>query len=1213
VEAIPRSPALPPGLPARYQVTRLLGEGAHKRVYVANDTRLDRLVAISVIEHHTRGSAELEEARAMARVGDRPHIVSIYDVIDADGALFVVSQYLAGGDLAGRLREASGGLPLPEVLRIGGQLCEALERAHEKGIAHRDVKPTNVLLDERGEAFLADFGLAVFGEGGSRAGAVGTPGYMAPELLSGGSGTRADLYSLGCTLYELATGRPPFVASSPTELLRLHQIARPEPPSRWNPDVPGLLDDVIQSLLEKDPGRRPSSCRDVRGALDGIRVAGAGGGARAPVASEAVLRPAWLAPRDLPASEQPLVGRGPELARLDATLARLARSEPGVVLVRGEPGIGKSRLLRELRLRAEAIGARVLVGHAYEDEPLPYHPFVDALLPLAARLGELGSGEADLIRSFLQLAEPGGTVPASRGDADRHRLFVALVHGLLEFARSTPLVLILDDLHWADSASVDLLEHLASALLQSPSKSVRLALVCGLRPVADADRLGRALERLGREPGCETLDVEGLGEDGVHDLLENLGLQRPATPLVRKLFDASGGNPLFIRELVTYLERTGGLSRARGFVVEAVHRGGLKLPSSVTHAIAERISEFGTETRLLLTFASVLGTRFELAALASVAGRSPEKVIDAFDEPVHREVLVDEGQAYHFSHPLVRQVVYQQAGTSRVQRMHLEVARRLQRAEGGPANDAELQIAHHLIRAGPLASSDEVSRHAAAAAERAFGKCAWSDAAELLEAALSTASGLPSEQRAELHRKAGEAYFNSFDTGPCLHHLNEAIKAHQAGGDVLGLARALNDRVHAIAQFGMVAYGELGDVAPLEAALCSLDPEERSLRARLTGTLAEAYWFAKQPARAVSLARDAIALAESVREYQQCAQISLYLALAHLQSLRIEEAEAAWRVGAAHARRANDQFGLSLCLVRLPISLFAAGRIADAEHATLEARELNRLVQNRGDASLNLAILVALSAARGDFDAVETHAQRALDLIRRVKYGFAGQIALPALAYARAMRGELRGAFDAIELLVRPGVVEDDPRELQASEPLHRALITAYSGERIDPRIVPRFPQLPEEGFDYALLMFLCASVELADAANVRHVDANARAGIELAARRGVVFAAGWPFFVPRIRGVAATLAGEYDLADACFAEAAELARRIGAEPEVARVRADHARALLERCRPGDRQRAAELLAAALPSLTLFGPRAAADRTERLVALVASDEATRRV
>jgi tetratricopeptide (TPR) repeat protein len=1187
-------------------VSRLLGAGAHKRVYLADDTHLDRAVAIAVVERRQGESPDLDEARAMARVGDRPHVVAIHDLIETETALFIVSQYMAGGDLAARLRDAGGPLPLPEVLRIGGHLCSALECAHEGGIAHRDVKPTNVLLDERGDAFLGDFGLAALGERAADDSAVGTPEYMAPELLAGGSGIRADLYSLGCTLYELATGRPPFVSDSADELLRLHQLARPEPPSRWNADVPALLDDVIQSLLEKNPDRRPASCRDVRGALDGIRVAGIGAAA----ASRAAHRRAREATLHRPSATEPaLIGRGDELARLEGTLTRLARSEPGIAFVQGEPGIGKSRLIRELRIRAEAMGARVLVGRAYEDEPLPYHPFVEALLPLAARLGSLASSEADLVRSFLRLDEPSDRSATSANDAARQRLFVALVRSLLEFARSTPIVLILDDLHWADSASAALLDHLASTLLQSPNQGVSLAVVGGLRPVAESDRIGRVVGRLAYEPGCEVLHLEGLGEDGVHALVESLGVAHPTSVLVRRLCDTSGGNPFFVRELVAHLERTGGLRRLRGSVVGAADPTGVQLPGSLTHVIADRTRRLAPRGRQLLALASVLGARFELAALAAVSAESPAEIIEALDEAVQRELLVDEGQAYHFSHSLVRQVVYQQAGASWAQRTHLSVARRLEQLSDASSGDAELQIAHHLIRAGPLATADEVTRHAAAAADCALAKCAWVEAIEFLEVALSAGSRLPLGQRAELHRKAGGAYFNTFDTGPCLHHLNEAIEDHRASGDVTGLARALNDRVRATAQFGMVAYGQLGEVAPLEEVLQKIDSAEHSLRARLTGTLAESYWLAVQPARATALASEALELAESAGDHELCSEICRDLALCHLQQLRIDAAGESWRRGATHARRANDLFGLSQCLARLPIALFAGGQLDEAEETTLEALDMNRIVQSRrGDTSLVLAHLVAFSVARGNFGEAESHAQRALDMIRRVKFPFAGQIALPALACARAMRGDVRGAHEAIDLLVQPGLIEDVPQLIKQTEPLHRAVINAYGGERIDPAAVPRFPPLPEEGFDCALVTFLCIAIELADAANSSDPDPNVRAAIELAAQRGIVFAPGWPYFVPRIRGVAAILAGELDAAVAWLSDAVALARRIGAEPEVARATVDHARALLLRGGWGDREHARALLSTALPGLREFGPRAAVERAERLAAFARQSE-----
>ena len=162
----PESAPLPSFASGRYRVERFLGEGAKKRVYLAHDTRLERDVAIGVIkteglDAETRVRVE-REARAMGRLGEHPHVVNIYDVVEDAAGLYVVSQYVAGGDLEARLREAPDHrLPVEEALRTADELCQALEHAHAREVIHRDLKPGNVYLAEDGTAQLGDFGLAV--------------------------------------------------------------------------------------------------------------------------------------------------------------------------------------------------------------------------------------------------------------------------------------------------------------------------------------------------------------------------------------------------------------------------------------------------------------------------------------------------------------------------------------------------------------------------------------------------------------------------------------------------------------------------------------------------------------------------------------------------------------------------------------------------------------------------------------------------------------------------------------------------------------------------------------------------------------------------------------------------------------------------------------------------------------------------------------------
>ncbi|MGH7895433.1 MAG: serine/threonine-protein kinase, partial [Candidatus Binatia bacterium] len=204
----------------RYLVRRLLGEGAKKRVYLAHDTRLERDVALAVIKTEGLDDAGLarvrREARAMGRLGDHPHVVTVYDVGDEDDQVYIVSQFMAGGsieDLVGRAEKRQ--LPIEQVVQLADQMCRALEHAHGRSIVHRDVKPSNVWLTGDGTAKLGDFGLAVALDRSRltiEGMMVGTVAYMPPEQALGHPpDVRSDLYGLGATIYEMLTGRPPFL------------------------------------------------------------------------------------------------------------------------------------------------------------------------------------------------------------------------------------------------------------------------------------------------------------------------------------------------------------------------------------------------------------------------------------------------------------------------------------------------------------------------------------------------------------------------------------------------------------------------------------------------------------------------------------------------------------------------------------------------------------------------------------------------------------------------------------------------------------------------------------------------------------------------------------------------------------------------------------------------------------------------------------------
>lgn len=270
----------------------MLGEGGKKRVYLAHDTRLDREVAFALLKTDgldQEGRARItREAQAMGRLGDHPHIVSVYDIgEEGDGQPYIVSQFMGGGDVEGLLAQTEDSRPPLEVaLRITAQVCAGLDAAHARGIVHRDLKPGNIWLTEDGTAKIGDFGLAVALDRSrlTQAGMmVGTAAYMPPEQAMGGEATRAsDLYSLGCMLYEMVTGRPPFMGQDHVAIIGQHLNTPPVAPSWHNPECPRPLEALILRLLAKDPKERPESAGDVLRALEGIDLRAVPAEARIP-------------------------------------------------------------------------------------------------------------------------------------------------------------------------------------------------------------------------------------------------------------------------------------------------------------------------------------------------------------------------------------------------------------------------------------------------------------------------------------------------------------------------------------------------------------------------------------------------------------------------------------------------------------------------------------------------------------------------------------------------------------------------------------------------------------------------------------------------------------------------------------------------------------------------------------------------------------------
>ena len=445
----------------------------------------------------------------------------------------------------------------------------------------------------------------------------------------------------------------------------------------------------------------------------------------------------------------PFVGRRDELTRLERSLAAAAAGRGGLVLVTGEPGIGKTRSLEQFAQRARELGAQVLSGACYDgDSGPPFGPFAEAIAAHAKR-AERGELERDLggYAATLAILAPdlrerlagiAAPVPLTP-DEERWRLLDAVVQFLGALTKRAPVVLILDDLHWADRGSIAMLRHVARS-----ARRGRLLVVGAYRDV-ELDRqhpLSEALAALRREVEYERIPLTGLAAGEVEELLVGLAAHDVPAALVAAVSAETEGNPFFIREILLHLVEEGRLQRGddgrwstRSGVAE------LGIPEGVRQVIGRRLSRLSPEANRLLAAASGFGGAFRFDVAAGAADLAEASALDALDSALEAQLVrpTSAPDTYEFTHALVRGTLYAEQNASRQVRLHRRLAEEMERTFGERASEHAAEIAQQYARSAALPGAERGVGHALAAAERAESASAHEEAASFLRVALELA------------------------------------------------------------------------------------------------------------------------------------------------------------------------------------------------------------------------------------------------------------------------------------------------------------------------------------------------------------------------------------------------------------------------------------------------------------------------------------------
>jgi len=878
------------------------------------------------------------------------------------------------------------------------------------------------------------------------------------------------------------------------------------------------------------------------------------------------------------------VGRSAELVWLERSLQEAMAGRPQLLLVLGEAGVGKTRLQGEICERARRAHVRVGIGCSDENMPMPYGLLAEALKPHLGALGDPYSGVVACTQQLLGCHDPGAPGQSAGGgtldEAEQARAFHAVEEVVVGLASELPLLLCLDDLHWSDRPSFDLLLRLVHAVGgRTVARPIPLMLLCGSRPVAADHRLATPLERLQREPVCTVIELGGLHPGEVGDLLETLGDEQPSARLVEAVHRLTLGNPLFVREVFRHLAARGNLGAAAERRLAA--GGELDLPPSLLAAIATRTRQLALETRRLLTLAACIGERFSVAKLVAATGQKETVLLDRLEEAVREGMITFDGDDFAFGHPLLRRACHQEASGLERRRLHLQIARAFER-QAKEEEASAMEIASHLIRAGSLADSAVLRRYARCAGDQAFAAYASGDAARFYEAVLAALDpGTSPSEAAELHCLAGSGYYREANAAGALEHFERAAECFAEADDVVGVARAELERMRVRITLEPLPYGASVDAELLEKALSSLPPSEEALRGRILSLLAGVHWTARDSDRAGASARQALKIAHRTHDWRLASEAWAALSSAETQDLKLADALLSNQRAIESARAAGDSWLEAMALSRIPLVHAWLGDLEAVEHSSRDCDRVNRLTHDWAGRSLALAGRVVAAVARGDFEAVEECGAETLRMAERSRYPWGALSALPAMACARVRRGDARGAEAALARLDEPGYLFPDPG------PMIQLLVWVYRN-RIQVR--PDLPHGQRESLvatlasvstgeitEVAALGGFGAAVEIAEVLEQPKLVRAPRTVLARAAARGARLSSGWVFLLPRLLGVAAALERDWSAAERHLDDAIELAGRMKARAELALSCFDAARMRELRQAPGDEAQAREL------------------------------------
>ena len=711
---------------ADYFLNEKIHETRNSIIFRGHRENEDRPLIIKLLKTACPTSSEVArftQEYNLLRTLDIPNVIKIYDLVKHDNQYAIIEEDFGGISLKNALKSKQP--DLKSLLQISAKVSQTLGLIHGNNIIHLDIKPDNILINtEKGDVKITDFGIsAVLTHANDELYnpdvIEGTLSYMSPEQtgrMNRGVDYRTDIYSLGATFYEMLTGDVPFKSKDPMELIHAHIARQPMPPHLVNAAIPPVLSSIIMKLLSKNPEERYQNCLGVMADIDEClnQLTQKGRIEDFPIATKDIsIR--FNIPRSL-------VDRDLERIELMKCFERTCKGLSEMMMITGQPGIGKSALVNEIYKPIVAKKGYFIFGK-YDQfrKDVPFSAIIQSFQglirqiiseseekiqvwkeKLLAALGSNGKVITDVIPELEMIIQKQPALPVLGPEESMNRFNLVFQNFVNAFTTEEhPVALFLDDLQWADQASLKFLENLMTTY-----ETQYLFLLGAYRSseINDAHPLTITLNNI-RKKGrkIHNITLGPLNMKGINTIIMNSLMcdAEKSTPLAELISKKTAGNPFFIIQFLKniYDNHLLRLNPRTGWEWDIDKIQAMQVTENVVQFMAEKISRFPEKTQEILKICACIGNRFDLELLSVVSGKSIEETLTDLTSAIQEDMISLHGNIYKFLHDRIQEAAYSMIAEKDKEAMHYRIGNNvLRKTDANSLNEKIFYIVDQLNR-----------------------------------------------------------------------------------------------------------------------------------------------------------------------------------------------------------------------------------------------------------------------------------------------------------------------------------------------------------------------------------------------------------------------------------------------------------------------------------------------------------------------------------